>query len=1092
MPLASGGYTSQSSTKSSCVLNSTLPCFEMDANSYLYSSAVKETFYDSLGRQVETRTPGPGAGYDTVVLTVYNDQKHTQWQSVPFQVTHGSGWIDPNGATDYNSQAPGGTVTFYDALGRAIATQDPNFGSSQEPGITCSATLSGNFTSCTNYSLGTVSGDTATYASVTAVDPNKHIMVSYTDALGRTVYVLTDSGLYGGTPTPNQKTATQYNVLDKTTSVTVTDLAPQSGQSITSVSTTTSYDDLGRIMTLNDPDRGTHTYTYDGNDNVLTDVSGTRTLGYNYDLLERVGCIQDAAPTINATGACSAGNPLVQNTYDTTELGTQGSTDFPLGHLTQSISTTYYPEGTSATVTQKFQYDQRGRTVTEQESLGLPTSWNVTTALPTYQLAVAYNDANQVTTTTTSTTPTGQGYTATLAYDSTGVVSGLSNNTSNTPNLATLTYNARAQLDTIHLLTSSGGALANDQFGYDANLRAMSVSATWQGGSGQSGTILSQTRTLDNADNVINLTTTLAAASGQSNSGGAETQNFCYNEQNQLVWAGNGGTQPGAGNGVCGSGTLSNSLNGAGYTNGFVYTHLGQMWQGPLNGGSTPYQYLYCSSSHPHELTGVYPAGTTCSNLSGAVYTSSYDAWGNVTSRMFSGTTGTLSYDKFDHFIEWNAGSTNQEWMLYDASGNRVLSRMTNGSGTSLIVFAFGVEEHQYTSGGTNTQNTYYYTLASHLIGALDNNGTRFYLTDALDSLLADITNAAGGAQVKGNQVFGPYGNARYYSGDINTGKGFTGQYNDGLTGLDYYNARWYDPKAEMFLSADTVQGNVQGMDPYAYVSANPETLTDPTGRCDWWNIVCDWQASGVGQVVDNAVGGFFDNIGTGAGDFFEGVGGFLSRWAGPIGIGFGVYWWLSHPQPLDCGCVSPTTAAAATAVQAAKQDVISTARGIDDYREKSEPKAWSNVDQRAALLPTLDRFASARRSADTSRDARKKTAAAGILTIWDSSGKMIYNDADAELALGWPHAEDLIVQWAAREIEILKGKAGVSLDGATINLLILSQTPVCGTCTQALQSGAWTAQLYQAASPATGVTVNLTVWQGGGIKKLPFQQVFP
>ena len=63
------------------------------------------------------------------------------------------------------------------------------------------------------------------------------------------------------------------------------------------------------------------------------------------------------------------------------------------------------------------------------------------------------------------------------------------------------------------------------------------------------------------------------------------------------------------------------------------------------------------------------------------------------------------------------------------------------------------------------------------------------------------------------------------------TDKGYTGQYNDALTGLDYYNARYYDPTVGVFLSADTVQGNAQGMNPYAYVGGNPETMTDPTGK---------------------------------------------------------------------------------------------------------------------------------------------------------------------------------------------------------------------------------------------------------------------
>jgi len=197
---------------------------------------------------------------------------------------------------------------------------------------------------------------------------------------------------------------------------------------------------------------------------------------------------------------------------------------------------------------------------------------------------------------------------------------------------------------------------------------------------------------------------------------------------------------------------------------------------------------------------------------------------------MFSGTTATLSYDNLDHFTEWNAGSTNQEWYLYDASGQRVLRRFTTSSSTTILTFPFGLQEHQYNGTGTNGHNTYYYFLGGHLIGSLDNNGTRYYLTDALGSILSDITNAAGGASLKGNQLFGPYGKGRSFNGDINTAKGFTGQYNDG-TGLDYYNARYYDTKVGMFLSADIVQGNAQGMGPYAYVAGNPETLTDPSGQ---------------------------------------------------------------------------------------------------------------------------------------------------------------------------------------------------------------------------------------------------------------------
>src|SRR2546421_6343549 len=144
--------------------------------------------------------------------------------------------------------------------------------------------------------------------------------------------------------------------------------------------------------------------------------------------------------------------------------------------------------------------------------------------------------------------------------------------------------------------------------------------------------------------------------------------------------------------------------------------------------GNYIYQYLYCSSSQPHQLTGLYPSGTTCSNLSGAVYTSSYDAWGNVTSRTYSSTTATLSYDLLDRFTKWYVSSTNQEQYVYDASGNRALRRSTTSSGTTMTVYAFGLQEHLYSGSGTNQGNTYYYSLGGRLLRSLDANGTVFYM----------------------------------------------------------------------------------------------------------------------------------------------------------------------------------------------------------------------------------------------------------------------------------------------------------------------------------------------------------------------------
>jgi RHS repeat-associated protein len=286
------------------------------------------------------------------------------------------------------------------------------------------------------------------------------------------------------------------------------------------------------------------------------------------------------------------------------------------------------------------------------------------------------------------------------------------------------------------------------------------------------------------------------------------------------VWAGNSGTEPGAGSGTCGSAALSVSGSLGSYHKSYSYTHLGQLWQ--VKGGGSQLQYLYCNSSAPHQLTAIVPLSGSCSNQSGATYTSSYDAWGNVTSRTSNGTTASLSYDLLDHFVRWSTGSSNKEWYVYDASGQRVLRRSQSSTGTNVTVYVFGQEEHTYSfdSSGTLTSQsqTYYYNLGGSLLGALEVNGsssaTDSLLTDMLGSVLATITNTVNSASVVGNQLYDPYGNNRDQAGSMATSKGFTGQYNDSLTGLDYYGSRSYDPTAGVFLCADPMQGDLAATNP--------------------------------------------------------------------------------------------------------------------------------------------------------------------------------------------------------------------------------------------------------------------------------------
>ncbi len=62
---------------------------------------------------------------------------------------------------------------------------------------------------------------------------------------------------------------------------------------------------------------------------------------------------------------------------------------------------------------------------------------------------------------------------------------------------------------------------------------------------------------------------------------------------------------------------------------------------------------------------------------------------------------------------------------------------------------------------------------------------------------------------------------------------GYTGQYEDPLTGLTYMQARYYDADLGRFISTDPVAaraGDVFNFNRYAYANDNPLNFTDPTG----------------------------------------------------------------------------------------------------------------------------------------------------------------------------------------------------------------------------------------------------------------------
>jgi hypothetical protein len=56
---------------------------------------------------------------------------------------------------------------------------------------------------------------------------------------------------------------------------------------------------------------------------------------------------------------------------------------------------------------------------------------------------------------------------------------------------------------------------------------------------------------------------------------------------------------------------------------------------------------------------------------------------------------------------------------------------------------------------------------------------------------LGSVVLSFSASAILGEQLYGPYGNQRYMEGSLGTDKGYTGQFADSVTGLDYDHARW-------------------------------------------------------------------------------------------------------------------------------------------------------------------------------------------------------------------------------------------------------------------------------------------------------------
>jgi len=220
-----------------------------------------------------------------------------------------------------------------------------------------------------------------------------------------------------------------------------------------------------------------------------------------------------------------------------------------------------------------------------------------------------------------------------------------------------------------------------------------------------------------------------------------------------------------------------------------------------------------------------YKNRVTASNDNGAVRTVGYDSRGNVT------TLGQLAflYDRSDQPTVVT-GAANGNY-VYDGNLKRVKS-VIDGKTIYNVYDAAGALIH--VDEATDGKETDYLHGMGQTLARIKNDEFTYLHPDHLGSAQVGTHGTTGAALW--SEHYTPFGEALVGAAANDNQAGFTGHIKDKATGLNYMQARYYDPNIGRFLSIDPVgfmeTGNPNFFNRYAYTFNDPINLTDPSGMC--------------------------------------------------------------------------------------------------------------------------------------------------------------------------------------------------------------------------------------------------------------------
>jgi RHS repeat-associated protein len=670
---------------------------------------------------------------------------------------------DPLGA-DY-------TDTVYDALGRPAtvsnpyrSTSDPTYGVTQNQydGL-------GRVTQTTRQD-GSVSTVSYTGNCVTGTDEAGKKSKNCSNALGRLTAVWEDpAGL-------NYETDYQYDVLGNLLRVDQKGSAPaDSTQWRTRLFT---YNSLSQLLTANNPESGTITYSYDADGELLSKTSPapnpnpplpTQTVSYCYDELHRV-TKRDYSPHTYSPPACPITTPIVSYAYDS---GTNAN-----GHLTSL---------TDQAGTATYAYEILGRLASETRTIA---GVSKTTAY-TYHLGGSVKTltypSNRVVTFTpdsagrlvSAVDGNGTSYVTSASYNPDGSLKGLLNGSTPVLNHS-FQYNPRFQLCRITTLTSGMLPTSCTDSQHIGNIMDRGYDFHVGNGTAGSGT--------DNG-NVFAITNYRDANRSQA---------FTYDALNRIT----------SGWSAANTGTYSWGENYS--IDAWGNLQIAPM-QGKAHGGN-----FQLSGNVQNRPTGL-----------------AYDAAGNLMSYL----SATYTYDQ-----ENRLSSTGGMTYTYDGNGERVLKSNTSTGAAVKRYWSMGGKTLAEADGSGNLTAEYIYLGGKRIARIdLPANTVHYYLSDHLGST-SIVANSTGSVEEESDYypfgtevvVTGPGANELKF-----TGKRRDTESQFDYFGARYYGnifGRFITPDP---LLNSSHPANPRSWNRYSYVSNNPLRFTDPTGLWQWDNSKC-------------------------------------------------------------------------------------------------------------------------------------------------------------------------------------------------------------------------------------------------------------